>query len=56
VGIDVKKLREDFKEPYDLVTTSDGITLFLRKWESQSPSNKAILILHGIKQDLLLSV
>jgi len=48
VGIDVKKLREDFKEPYDLVTTSDGITLFLRKWESQSPSNKAILILHGI--------
>ena len=48
MGIDVKKLREDFKEPYDLVTTSDGITLFLRKWESQSPSNKAILILHGI--------
>ena len=46
--IDVKKLREDFKEPYDLVKTSDGITLFLRKWESQSPSNKAILILHGI--------
>ncbi len=48
MGIDVKKLREDFKEPYDLVTTSDGKILFLRKWESQSPSNKAILILHGI--------
>jgi len=48
MGIDVKQLREDFKEPYDLVTTSDGVTLFLRKWESQSPSNKAILILHGI--------
>ena len=46
--IDVKKLREDFKEPFDLVNTSDGITLFLRKWESPSPSNKAILILHGI--------
>jgi len=46
--IDVKKLREDFKEPYDLVNTSDGVTLFLRKWEPQSPSNKAILILHGI--------
>ena len=46
--IDVKKLREDFKEPYELVNTSDRITLFLRKWESQSPSNKAILILHGI--------
>ena len=48
MGIDVKQLREDFKEPHDLVNTSDGITLFLRKWESQSPSNKAILILHGI--------
>ena len=46
--IDVKKLREDFKEPYELVNTSDGITLFLRKWESQTPSKKAILILHGI--------
>ena len=46
--INVKKLREDFKEPYDLVNTSDGIKLFLRKWESQSPSNKAILMLHGI--------
>ena len=48
MGIDVKKLREDFKEPHDLVNTSDGVTLFLRKWESQSPSNKVILILHGI--------
>jgi alpha-beta hydrolase superfamily lysophospholipase len=48
IVIDVKKLREDFKEPFDLVTTSDGIKLFLRKWEPPSPSNKAILILHGI--------
>ena len=48
MGIDVKKLREDFKEPYDLVSTSDGATLFLRKWESQSSSNKVVLILHGI--------
>ncbi len=46
--IDVKKLREDFKDPHDLVNASDGVTLFLRKWESESPSNKAILILHGI--------
>ena len=46
--IDVKKLRAEFKEPHEVLTTSDGITLFLRKWESQSPSNKAILILHGI--------
>ena len=46
--IDVKKLREEFKGSHELVVTSDGITLFLRKWESPSPSNKAILILHGI--------
>ena len=31
--IDVKKLREDFKDPFDLINTSDGLTLFLRKWE-----------------------
>jgi len=48
MGMDVKKLREDFKEPHDQVNTSDGVTLFLRKWESPSPSNKAVLILHGI--------
>ena len=46
--IDIKKLREDFKEPFDIIKTSDGITLFLRKWKPQKPSNKAILILHGI--------
>ena len=46
--IDVKKLRKEFKKPFDLVNTSDGITLFLRKWEPSAPSNKAILILHGI--------
>jgi len=43
VVIDVKKLREDFKEPFDF-----GITLFLRKWEPSNASDKAILILHGI--------
>ena len=46
--IDVKKIREDFKEPFDLFKTSDGASLFLRKWEPSTPSNKAILILHGI--------
>ena len=46
--IDVKKLRKEFKKPFDLVNTSDGIKLFLRKWEPPSPSNKAVLILHGI--------
>ncbi|MFX0010872.1 MAG: alpha/beta hydrolase [Candidatus Hermodarchaeota archaeon] len=45
--VDVKKLREEFKDPFDLVTTSDGIILFLRKWEPPNPSNIAVLILHG---------
>jgi len=46
--IDVKNLRKDFKEPFEVVEVSDGTTLFLRKWVPQNPSNKAILILHGI--------
>ena len=35
--IDVKKLREEFKEPFELVKVSDGTTLFLRKWVPQNP-------------------
>ena len=46
--IDVIKLRDEFKEPFEIVKTTDGVSLFLRKWEPKSPSNKAILILHGI--------
>ena len=46
--IDIKKLRAEFKGSHELITTSDGITLFLRKWEPSNASDKAILILHGI--------
>ena len=46
--LDVKKLRNEFKGSYDLVNTSDGVTLFLRKWNPPNPSNKAILIFHGV--------
>lgn len=46
--LDVKKLRDEFKGSYDLVNTSDGITLFLRKWNPPNPSDKAILIFHGV--------
>ena len=48
MGIDLVKLREDFKGPHYLVSTSDGKKLFLRVWEPESPSKIAILILHGI--------
>ncbi len=48
MGIDIVKLREDFKGPHYLVSTSDGKKLFLRVWEPENPSKIAILILHGI--------
>lgn len=48
MGIDLVKLREDFKGPHYLVSTSDGKKLFLRAWEPENPSKIAILILHGI--------
>ncbi len=48
--LDIKALRESFEGPHCLLTTSDGLTLFLRKWESRSenPRKSAVLILHGI--------
>jgi len=48
MGIDLVKLREDFKGPHYLVSTSDGKELFLRVWEPENHSKIAILILHGI--------
>lgn len=48
MGIDIVKLREDFKELHYLVPTSDEKELFLRVWEPENPSKIAILILHGI--------
>ena len=46
----VPKLREDYKHPHHLITTSDDQILFLRAWEPQNPSKSkiAILILHDI--------
>ena len=50
MSLNVSKLRLQFKGPHHLVTTSDGKTLFLRKWEPQGETgrNQAVLILHGI--------
>jgi acylglycerol lipase len=45
-------LRQNFKAPHHLITTSDGETLFLRRWNPDSivPAKKdiAVLIFHGI--------
>lgn len=45
-------LRSEFTNPHHLITTSDGETLFLRRWNPDSLQNEksqiAVLILHGI--------
>lgn len=48
--IDIFKLRNEFKDPHYLITTSDHQTLFLRKWEPTRDERKetAILIFHGV--------
>jgi len=46
--IDVTSLREGFSGPHELVQTSDGRTLFVRRWNPGVESRASILILHGI--------
>jgi len=50
MAINVNEMREQLTDPYHLLTTSDGIQLFLRIWlpPSEEVSETAILILHGI--------
>ncbi|MGY5861848.1 MAG: alpha/beta fold hydrolase [Candidatus Thorarchaeota archaeon] len=50
MDLDVSKLRQQFEGPHHLITTSDGQTLFLRKWEPRGDTlrKQAVLILHGI--------
>jgi acylglycerol lipase len=45
---DVRKLRAEFKEPHELVRTSDGKILFLRHWPGAARTDLAILVFHGI--------
>ena len=42
------RLRADFREPHDLILTSDGKTLFLRRWDPSGAPSASILVLHGI--------
>ena len=46
--LDVRRLRDEFREPHELVRTSDGAVLFLRHWVASGGSRSAILLLHGI--------
>lgn len=45
---DVRRLRDEFKQPHEVVRTSDGKVLFLRHWPGTPKANCAILVFHGI--------
>ena len=47
-GIEVARLREEYGGPHELVKTSDGATLFVRRWSAREESPASVLILHGI--------
>jgi acylglycerol lipase len=46
--VDIKKLRQEFKNPHYFVSTSDDKILFLRAWIPQEQTDTAILIFHGV--------
>lgn len=46
-NIDVVRLRAEYTGPHDLVTTSDGRTLFVRRWDAKG-APVSVLIIHGI--------
>ena len=48
--LDTVELRKEYEDPHHLLVASDGVNLFLRKWESKTekPRKAAMLILHGI--------
>lgn len=48
--LDTVELRKEYEDPHHLLVTSDGVNLFLRKWESKTekPRKAAMLMLHGI--------
>jgi acylglycerol lipase len=46
--VDVGRLRAASRVPHDLLRTSDGRTLFLRRWDASGPPPVSVLLLHGI--------
>jgi acylglycerol lipase len=47
-ALDVARLRANFEGPHELVQTSDGKSLFVRRWDATGESRVSVLILHGI--------
>ena len=46
--VDVVRLRAGYTGPHELRSTSDGKTLFLRRWDPPGPPSATVLIFHGI--------
>ena len=46
--LDVSRLRAEYNGPHELVRTSDGKTLFVRRWDAAAGSPASVLIMHGI--------
>jgi alpha-beta hydrolase superfamily lysophospholipase len=44
--MDISKLRDEDREPHELMTTTDGKTIFLRRWGKEGKAT--FLIFHGI--------
>ena len=48
MSVDVARLRAEYKGPHELVSTTDGKTLFVRRWKAGGEANVSVLIFHGI--------
>lgn len=48
MAIDVTRLRAEYKGPHELVSTSDGKTLFVRRWNAEREPRASVLVFHGI--------
>jgi acylglycerol lipase len=46
--INVEKLRAEYRGPHELVSTSDGKTLFVRRWDASRAAPVSVLIFHGL--------
>jgi len=45
---DVTRLRSEYKGPFELVSTADDKTLFVRRWNAERKAKVSVLIFHGI--------
>jgi len=48
MAVDVARLRAEYNGPHELVSTSDGKTLFVRRWNAGREAKVSVLIFHGI--------